>query len=275
MAAAGERVVDGSGDGEYLATRDAREPRRDQRARIVRGFDHQRAMRQAGDDAIALREMRRQRRRARRELRYQCAARQRCARPMPGARRGRSTSSPCASTATVMPSESSAPSWQAASMPSARPLVIHRPRRAKLAANRRAVARPPAVGLRLPTMASCGSCQRRCIAAHEQHGRRVGRAPQQIRIVSRRAGQQPTVRVLQPAQVGRDAALHPGTAATRWSGRPGRAAPAAPVADIRGARDPGSRLQSASRRWHRDPGHAPRARDAGSRSGSWRFIAPA
>ena len=52
---------------------------------------------------------------------------------------------------------SSAPSWLAASMPSASPLVTASPMRAKFAANLRAVARPPAVALRLPTIATWGS----------------------------------------------------------------------------------------------------------------------
>ena len=46
MAPAGERIVDGPGDGEDLAARFAGEPGRDQRAGSLRRFDHQGAVRQ-------------------------------------------------------------------------------------------------------------------------------------------------------------------------------------------------------------------------------------
>ena len=55
-----------------------RQPRRDQRARLQRRLDDQRAAREAGDDAVAAREVLRQRRRAERELADDEAVRPRC-----------------------------------------------------------------------------------------------------------------------------------------------------------------------------------------------------
>ena len=50
-----------------------------------------------------------------------------------------------------------APRWLAPSMPVASPLVIVKPRSLKYRANCSAVSRPSVVGLRLPTIASCGA----------------------------------------------------------------------------------------------------------------------
>ena len=66
-----------------------RQPRGDQRARLQRRLDHQRAARQAGNDAVAHREVLRQRRRARREFADQHARPWRCGAPARGAAPGR------------------------------------------------------------------------------------------------------------------------------------------------------------------------------------------
>src|SRR6187402_3127973 len=53
MAAAGEGIVDGTGDGKDVAAGHAGQPRRDQGAGFIRCFDDQRAVTEAGNDAIA------------------------------------------------------------------------------------------------------------------------------------------------------------------------------------------------------------------------------
>src|SRR5258708_23498429 len=65
-------------------------------------------------------------------------------------------STPVPSTATVAPSPSSAPSWAAASTPSARPLTTTPPALARSVARRSATASPYGVGRRDPTMATRG-----------------------------------------------------------------------------------------------------------------------
>ena len=52
---------------------------------------------------------------------------------------------------------SSAPRWAAPSIPNASPLVMVRPQPERREARARVVSIPWGVGLRLPTMASCGS----------------------------------------------------------------------------------------------------------------------
>ena len=133
---------------------------------------------------------------------------------------------------------------------------------------------PPAVGLRLPTMASCGSCQRRCITAHEQHGRRVGRAPQQIRIGSRRAGQQRAARP-QPAQVGRDARFIRAQQRRMVAGVQAELRQRLRLRIFEELRDPGSRPRSAASAVASRPGARAASTDAGTGLGSWRFIVPA
>ena len=89
-----------------------------------------------------------------------------CAAGRPGRGRCRAPRSCCLPPA-------SAPACAAASMPSARPLVIARPQPARCAAKACAVSAPPALALRLPTIASCGSARARRVAAHEQRDGRM------------------------------------------------------------------------------------------------------
>ena len=68
------RRVDRTRQGEHLAAAFGGQPRGDQAARAQRRLDHQHAARQAGDDAVAAREVVRDARRAERELGKQQAA---------------------------------------------------------------------------------------------------------------------------------------------------------------------------------------------------------
>ncbi len=75
MAAVGQRIMDGTGQREHLATLFGSQPRRDQRAGLQPGFDHQGAQCEAGNDPVAPWKMIRARRRARREFADQRAVR--------------------------------------------------------------------------------------------------------------------------------------------------------------------------------------------------------
>ncbi|MNK81128.1 hypothetical protein D3C87_1008680 [compost metagenome] len=68
MAAARLRRVDRARDREHFLALLRREPRGDERARRQRSLDHQRAARQARDEAVALGKVLRERRRAQRQL---------------------------------------------------------------------------------------------------------------------------------------------------------------------------------------------------------------
>ena len=52
VATVRERIMDGTGQGEHLATLLGGQPRRDQRTRTQAGLDHQGAQRQAGNDEV-------------------------------------------------------------------------------------------------------------------------------------------------------------------------------------------------------------------------------
>ena len=80
VAAARLRRMDRAGDREHVAAGLGGQPRGDQRARLQRRLDHQRAARQPGDDAVALiGKFSAQRRRAERELADEQAVARRCA----------------------------------------------------------------------------------------------------------------------------------------------------------------------------------------------------
>ncbi len=68
MAAAGLRRMDGARNGEHFAPHVGRQPGRDERAGLQRRLDHQGALAEPRDDAVALREMSGQRRCAERVL---------------------------------------------------------------------------------------------------------------------------------------------------------------------------------------------------------------
>ena len=74
MAAARLRRMDRAGNGEHLLALLGRQPGGDQRARLQRRLHHQRAARERRDDAVALREVLVERRRAERELAHDQAA---------------------------------------------------------------------------------------------------------------------------------------------------------------------------------------------------------
>jgi len=61
MAAARQRRMDGTGNGEYLAPKLRRQPCGNQRATLFGRFDHQHALRQPGHNAVALWKVIRQR----------------------------------------------------------------------------------------------------------------------------------------------------------------------------------------------------------------------
>ena len=86
----------------------------------------------------------------------------------------------------VRPPAASAPRCAAASMPSASPLVMASPARRGAARTAAAVSRPSGVGLRLPTIASCGRPSACGVALDEEHQRRVGNRGEQ-RGIGRRA----------------------------------------------------------------------------------------
>jgi len=68
MAAARKRCVDRAGNREHVSPGFGSEPRSDQRTRLQRGLDDQRAACEPGDDAVAAREVVAERRRAERQL---------------------------------------------------------------------------------------------------------------------------------------------------------------------------------------------------------------
>src|SRR2546430_2483737 len=74
VAAARDRTVDRARDRKHLAPGFRRQARGDERAAVARGLDHQRAEREAADDAVAPREVLTERCGAWRELRHQRAA---------------------------------------------------------------------------------------------------------------------------------------------------------------------------------------------------------
>ena len=74
VAAPGLWGVDRTGDGKHLAALFGGHPGGDERARLQRRLHHQGALRQTGNDAVALREVGRQRGRAQREFADQGAA---------------------------------------------------------------------------------------------------------------------------------------------------------------------------------------------------------
>ncbi|CAM3682694.1 hypothetical protein ACMA110817_24400 [Achromobacter marplatensis] len=75
MAAARQRRMDGTGDGEHLASAFARQPRRDERPALLGRFHYQHAARQSGHNAVAFGEVRGQGARAQRKFGNQRALR--------------------------------------------------------------------------------------------------------------------------------------------------------------------------------------------------------
>ena len=117
MAAARLRRVDGAGDREDLAPALERHARGDQRARLERGLHHQRAARDAGDQAVAAREVVGQRAACPADIRWRPGPARRCA---ASGRRGapdRRDPGRCRRTPPCCPAPASPPSCAAPSMP--------------------------------------------------------------------------------------------------------------------------------------------------------------
>jgi hypothetical protein len=126
VTAAGDRRMNRTGNGKNLAALLGREAGGDQRTAFRGRFDDQHAARQAGNDPVATRESWRRWPACRAEIRK----RWRRVRQSPGQFlvAGRvERSAPVPMTAMVSPPAASAPRWAAASMPSARPLMMLRP----------------------------------------------------------------------------------------------------------------------------------------------------